>query len=311
MRHRDLFRFLAGVLVLVSSAVLAGEFYTWKDERGEIHFSDSLSSVPQQYRDQIEGRRFEDRQDDGAGTAPEKTFRQPPAKQAGPGAAVERTKAKRHEVPYSAREGTAKRVIISAVLNGTVTAPLAIDTGAPGTIISASLADKLGLFDDEHGKVFIRAKGIGGSAPAIRTVIDTVEVGGARNTFVPTTVTAKLSDAFEGLLGMDFVANYAVTIDAARKKVVFEELPENPEHPGGHDQEWWTNLFREFAAYRTGWKEFSEQLNEKIRTSLVSDPEDKEMKEFSDDQYREADKLFDKLNQYATRNSVPMHWRQY
>lgn len=312
MRPRFPCGFLAAAIVLVSTCVLAGEFYTWRDERGEIHFSDSLSNVPPKYLDQIEGRRFEERQPDEAGTAAEKTSRERPVNQAGPQAASGRKKAKRHEIPYTAREGTAKRVIVSAVLNGTVSAPLAIDTGAPGTVISASLANKLGLFDDDHGKVLIRARGIGGSAPAVRTVIDTVEVGGARNTFIPTTVTAKLSDAFEGLLGMDFVANFAVTIDSSRKTVVFEELPENPEHPGGHDQEWWTTLFREFSAYRTQWKDYGEQLDKKIRNSLISSPtKDKELKEFADAQFREADKLYDKLEQYAAQNSVPMHWRRY
>jgi hypothetical protein len=34
-------------------------------------------------------------------------------------------------------------------------------------------------------------------------------------------------------------------------------------------------------------------------------------KDFADYQYREAEKLFDKLDDYARENAVPMHWRQY
>lgn len=302
-----LFVLLCSVLPLPLSAQ-AGRYYKWTDDAGNVHISDSLSSVPQKYRGQIESRRFEERE-------PEESDRERPAitipaadapQPSSPGKPL-----KRYEIPYTAYEGTARRIIINAVLNNTVNAKLAIDTGAPGTIITPALADKLGLQDKDHGTLLIRTGGIGGTAPAVRTIIDTIEVGGARSAFVPTTVTAKISDAFDGLLGMDFVANYAVTIDSVKNVVIFEELPVNPEHPGGHDKIWWTSLFKEFAEYRAHWKEYGESLERKIRSDIVSDPNDKKAKAFAEMQYREAEKLSDKLNRYAREHYVPMHWRKY
>ena len=182
----------------------------------------------------------------------------------------------------------------------------------PGTIISVPLATKLGLFDEDHGRLLISTGGIGGSAPAVRSIIDTVEVGGAVNTFVPITIIKPISDSFDGLLGMDFFSNYSVTIDTKRNVVIFEELPIDPEHPGGHDKEWWTTLFKEFSTSRARWKAYGESLDKKIRDSMQSiGNEDAERKKFAEDQYREADKLFDKLNRYAQEHSVPMHWKQY
>jgi len=51
----------------------------------------------------------------------------------------------RHEIPYDPYEGSAQRVIINVTLNGRVSARLAVDTGAPKTIISFELAEQLGL----------------------------------------------------------------------------------------------------------------------------------------------------------------------
>jgi hypothetical protein len=188
---------------------------------------------------------------------------------------------------------------------------MAIDTGAPGTVISESLAKKLGLFGGDQGRLLIKAGGIGGTTPAIRTIIDSIKVGGAYSRFVPTTVISKMSDSFEGLLGLDFVSNYNVTIDARRNVVVFEELPDDAEHPGGHDREWWSSLFREFGQYSAGWKAYRESLDKEIRNSLISQGgEAREAKAFADHQYREAEKLLDKLNRYATEHAVPMHWRR-
>jgi hypothetical protein len=284
------------------------EYYTWTDAGGNIHISDSLENVPEQYRNQVKSKTFGNETSTPAGPAegayPQQDYR--PDERRG------ERQPKRYEVPYVPYEGSAKRVIINAVFNGTVTGRLAIDTGAPGTVISSELAGKIGLFDEEMGKLRITTGGIGGSAPAVRSIVDTIQVGGAKIDFVPVTIIAPISSAFDGLLGLDFVSSYSVTIDAKRKVVVFEELPRDPDHPGGHDREWWTSLYREFADSRAAWKAYSDALDKKIRASMRSiNNEDVARKDFADDQYREAEKLFDKLNRYARENSVPMHWRKY
>jgi|GEM_PF-646928 len=298
----------------------SGAYYKWTDESGNLHISDSLTNVPEKYRSQIESKKFEnDESEPSPSPAPSRSpsslrplknarpAKQPPAGEEGEG-----KQPTRYEVAYTPYEGSAKRVIVSVLFNGSVTAPMAIDTGAPGTVISATLAKKLGLFAEDQGRLVILAGGIGGSAPAVRTIIDTIQVGGAKSIFIPTTVIAKLSKSFDGLLGLDFVSNYSVTIDSKRKVVVFEELPVDPEHLGGHDQEWWTALFKEFASSRADWRAYSEALDKKIRASMRSiGNEDTDKKAFADYQYREADKLFDKLHRYARENNVPMHWRQY
>ncbi len=312
-------RFVAAVvLVLFCSPGFSGEFYKWTDDSGNVNFSDSLDKVPEKYRSQIESRRFGNNDEERGGneninTAPPESLERPHVQRRLPDAEDQTAQPlKRYEVPYKPYEGSAKRVIVEAKFNGSVTAPMAIDTGAPGTVISVALAKKLGLLDESHGRLFIAAGGIGGTARAIRSIIDDIQVGEARSHFIPTTITAELSKSFDGLLGLDFVSNYSITIDSKRKVVVFEEIPTDPDNPGGHDQEWWTGVFKEFATSRTDWKNVSIALDKKIRESVVSgDARLTAQKDFAEYQYREAEKLFDKLNKYARENAVPMHWRQY
>jgi hypothetical protein len=308
-RRRFSAGFIAVVLILFHCAPgYSGGYYKWTDESGNIHISDSLGNVPEKYRDQIEHKTYENEPLSPA-EQPDSALSSRVQRAAEKG---EEKQPQRYEVPYVPYEGSARRVIIKAVFNGSVTASMAIDTGAPGTVISSSLAKKLGLFDEGQGRLLITTGGIGGSAPAVRSIIDTIQVGGAKIEFVPTTIIAPISDAFDGLLGLDFVSNYSVTIDSKRMVVVFEALPRDTDHPGGHDREWWTSLFKEFAASEATWKAYGEALDKKIRNSMRTiENEDTARKAFADDQYREAEKLFDKLNQYARENSVPMHWKQY
>jgi hypothetical protein len=201
--------------------------------------------------------------------------------------------------------------------NDSVTAPMLLDTGSPGMMISYDLADKLGLFHKDNAKLVTAVGGIGGTAPGIITIIDTVRMGEARDYFVPTTISASLSDHFEGLIGMDFMSNYTVQVDIRRKVVLFEELPPRGSMPGGHDEEWWRINFRQFAALRLEWRQVKEKFNKWLDThkndgtNLIGSGEAPRIKRFLEWQCAEADKLFDKLNGYAVRNSVPMHWREY
>jgi hypothetical protein len=230
-------------------------------------------------------------------------------------------KLQRHEVSYKAYEGTAKRIIIPVKFNDSVTAPMLLDTGATGMHISVDLAGKLGLFEKDEGKLFESASGIGGTIPALLTIIDHVQVGEIEEHFIPTTVTRSFSSEFEGLVGMDFMVNFSIQIDTKRHVVIFEENPADQQMPGGHDEEWWRTNFNQFAVKREEWAklrrvlyDYSGDLSKPItrvmtgtRTRVVTVGE---LRTFVDRQYQEADKLFRKLDRYAIDYAVPMEWRE-
>lgn len=280
------------LVLLLLWAVPAGafDFYTWTDDEGVTHFANSLEDVPERYRDQIETM------DTGvAESAPAAVAPDPGTAPANPPAPRGR-----FEIPYQAYEGSARRVIIPVTFNDRITAPMALDTGSPGMVISIDLAERLGLFSRGQGVMFTEVAGIGGNQLAIKTIVDSVAVDSARQAFVPTTVTTGISDAFEGLIGMDFLSNHTISIDSSRQVLVFQETPPAGDTRGGHGETWWRNTFREFREARDYWKSVAEAEDSRFGTRAG---------EFVQFQARESQRLLLRLDRYASQHAVPRHWR--
>jgi hypothetical protein len=209
---------------------------------------------------------------------------------------------KKYTVPYS---GNSRRIIIPVTFNGRVTAKMLLDTGAPGMHISGALAEKLGLLDSRESNLWVIVGGIGGSVPAIFTIMDSIRVGEAEDNFIPTFISRSVSSEFEGLIGMDFMANYQVRIDTKNQVVIFEELPESKEMPAGHNEQWWRTTFDQFKSLRLAWEKYRDSFS---RQEAFTQRE-KDLKAFIDRQYRKVNELNDRLSGYASQHSVPLEWR--
>jgi hypothetical protein len=237
----------------------------------------------------------------------------PPATPSKPGAQPARKA--RHEIPYDPYEGSAQRVIIKVTLNGRVQARLAVDTGAPKTIIFPELAERLDLLSETSAGVWTRAGGIGGSTPALRTIIDTIRVGDIEEQFFTTTIVPELTPAFEGLIGMDFLSLFVVQVDPARHMLILEDIPPTSVTYGQRNEQWWRSNYQEFASLRRGWSNYADRLTQAIENSNIvagGGIEDARlMVDFARMQAREAERLVDQLNRRAVEYQVPMNWRQF
>jgi len=299
------------VIVLIASATLpafAGQLYKWTDPNGIVHYSDSpVTGQPALQLDSPDSNGNAARQNPknsppGSAAVPAPSPGAEPPSASGP---------KQYEIPYVPNEGSAKRIIVKATFNGTTTASIAIDTGSPDTVISFDLAKRLGLLSPDAAQLWTIAGGIGGEVPALSTIIDTISIGGAEQRFFVTTVTDSLSSAFDGVVGMDFLVSYSTRVDPTRHLLILQELPPGAERYGGHDEDWWRSQFRSLAFVRKQWKEAGPQYEEEISRSGIEPIEAKEVEEFDDQQYEEANKMFDTLNHYASELSVPMSWRAF
>ncbi|MBX3331568.1 MAG: aspartyl protease family protein [Nitrospira sp.] len=289
-------RVLGMTIFSVCSPVLAGELLRWVDDSGVTHFARSLEAVPKKYRSQVKLEKS------NTESVLKSASNQPPSPngrlQDGTVPGGGKSKLHVYEVPFEAYEGDAQRVIVSVTFNGTVTVPMAIDTGAPGLIISPRVAKRLGLFENGEGMVLTAAGGIGGKAPAVRTFLDTVQVGDAKDTFIPDTITDSISESFEGLIGMVFMSKYSFKIDSVKQVVIFEEAQPDPQAPGGRHERWWRSQFKELHVLHDAWELYSSG----------KDLDDQE-RDFARRQVTEAEKLLSKLDRYAGLNSVPHPWR--
>ncbi|MDR1727624.1 MAG: retroviral-like aspartic protease family protein [Acidobacteriota bacterium] len=275
-----------------------GDLYRWKDAEGTIHITEDPSSIPPEYRDETRSRALST--DTRASLL---------ADLADPGVAVTFSEdGLRHfEVPYAGYEGMARRIIIPVTINKSVTTTLLLDTGAPGLVIAPHLAERLGLIDPEEGGLIVTTGGVGGEVPATLTAVDSIQVGAAYAEFLPATITPINSEHFEGLVGMDFLAGYRISIDTSRNVLVFDELPMQQNMPGGHDEIWWRSNFHRIAGMKEAWRRFLIENENGAKTGAGFE----QRKKLARHQYSEAEKLYDKLERFASENSVPAHWRQH
>lgn len=211
-------------------------------------------------------------------------------------------KLKKYIIPYG---NTARRIIIPVTFDRRITVPMLLDTGAPGMHISARLAAKLGIFDNDDRNLLTRVGGIAGSAPAILTIIDSIQVGEAEDEFIPTLISDISIPGFEGLVGMDFMGKYSIQLDNKRRRVILQEMPESPSRPAGHDELWWRTTFIRFKSMKNGWEGYRDQH----KTVGAKTTSQKRIKAYIDRQCDRADYLYNRLNVYASEHSVPLEWR--
>ena len=216
-------------------------------------------------------------------------------------------------VPYRGQDARTQRILVPITVNGRATVMMALDTGAPSTLISQGLADHLGILRSDDGKLLSSARGIGGSAPAVEVVLDSLTLGPATEQFVPATVTASLSDNFDGLLGMDFITTFKLKIDSAQQVLILTLPQPDPKTPGGHGEHWWRRLFRQFVEQRKRWETFRDAVDQRIAKSQISESVGvenlKRLRLLADNQAQEAEKLQNRLERHASNHSVPREWR--
>jgi len=241
---------------------------------------------------------------------PAKTmFPQPPP----PASDGEGDRPRQISIRYKAFAGGARRILVPVTVNGSGTVMMAVDTGAPSSLISLRLANQMGILRETDGKLLIRAGGIGGSAPALLVVLDSLAMGEAKQDFVPATVVASLSDNFEGLLGMDFISSFNAKIDSSQELLVLTLPRPNRSRPAGHDEHWWRSTFKDFGAQRASWERFRTYVDERVaKSDFSSGPAIDalvQLRAVADTQVNEADRLLSRLDRHASNNSVPREWR--
>ena len=296
---------ITATIGLCTAAIVNGQMYRWVDENGQLHFSNSPQDVP----DEVRNKNNEYSPNSSSITI--NNDNKKPIK-SNTDAGSKTLSKDTISIPYTAKEGYANRVIIDVTFNGQVTVPMMVDTGSPGLVISNSLADYLNLFDEEGGRLMVVISGIGGQKIATKTIIDKLTIGGITEKFIPTHIVSGMSsNHYQGLIGMDVLSSYTITIDPTQHKLVANLIPSAQNHPAGRSRSWWTANFREFGFYKDYWKEQEELIGKSDSPyARLSSSEQKKIKSFIQQQKNIAQELYEKLDRHARWNSVPRHWRR-
>jgi clan AA aspartic protease (TIGR02281 family) len=269
------------VVLLLPLSVAVGKIYKWVDRHGAVHFTDNPDAVPAPYRDQIKTSSEPD-------LPPPQPRLQPQAPQAVP---VRTPHAPQGIVAPLQRVGNA--MLVQAMLNGFVQAPLVVDTGAAFTVISIASARRLGL--DLQRAAVIPMQSVSGPFLARLTKVRSISVGGATVDDVEVIVHDTSPGENVGLLGMSFLDSFQVTISAASNAMRLTPLQQDTssEWFGGKPEDWWRRKFR-----------FYRQQLAQIDAYLASNP----LPELEQTRWYFRAELAS-LERRASRAAVPRKWR--
>lgn len=236
---------LFGILFLAQGS-LAGIF-SYRDDKGAIHFTDDISKIPQKFRDSDKGVR-KHREAQGAYRATPKTSAEV-------------------ELPGSVSSGGEVQVplipagggnfLIDTVLNGRVQARLMLDTGASLITLTEEIASKLGI-TPYSGAAELPFKTAGGEDWMPLVALDVVAVGSAKTRLVEASINSHIKE-IDGLLGMSFLGDFRFEIDRTNKLLTLKP-PQNQDELvwDGKSGNWWKSRFEH---YDTNIKSYSSRAN--------------------------------------------------
>jgi hypothetical protein len=198
----------ASVLALALVAGLApavhAQIYRWTNDRGELHITEGLESVPARFR---------------AGAVllghPAAPAPAPAAEGAGTPAAAGDVGGVLVRIPFV----PGSPIVVSARVNGGRNVQLVLDTGADRTVISPQALSALGVDMRPLGRGTVQ--GVTGVVTDVDIVrVESLELGEAKAG--PIAVIAHNSNLTrgEGLLGRDFLDRFTVNIDTRAREVV-------------------------------------------------------------------------------------------
>jgi len=221
--------FLLAILIALALPASA-EMYKWVDEKGTVHFTDDISSIPEKYRENVEERE-----------TPKGTPDQEVREKSAPASAQETSEPEGFEVDLVRRH---ELWLAEVILNDRLKRYLVVDTGASFTLISRQVADELGIIIGENSPS-IPARTVSGFILTPLVTLSSIRVGKAEIKDVDVAVYT-MPSGNDGLLGNSFLNQFRVMIDSVNGKMILNSLQgiPSPDRPGGYGKDYWVGQFR-------------------------------------------------------------------
>jgi clan AA aspartic protease (TIGR02281 family) len=219
------------IIIMVTFAPPSyGEMYKWVDEKGTVHFTDDLSSIPEKYRQDAETRKPSKETLTPQPQEKPKSFL--PEKISEPGG-ITIDLVRKHEL-----------LLAEVILNGRIRQYFIVDTGASFTLINRAAAKELGITIDENTPfmpIFTASSLV--FLPLV--TLSSLRVGEAEVENVDVLIHDMPSDS-AGLLGNSFLNKFKVMLDSVNGKMTLYSMQgtPSPDRPGGYGRDFWVSQFR-------------------------------------------------------------------
>jgi clan AA aspartic protease (TIGR02281 family) len=283
-------RFLISLIMVLAVLVPSsfGQMYKWVDEKGTVHFTDDLSTIPEKHREGAETRK------------PQKeTPTSKPQEKPKPSLTEEITEPEGVTVQL-VRSGEVS--FTEVILNGRVRQYFMVDTGASFTVISRDAAKELGITIDENTPFIPVATA---SAIIFRPLVTlrSIRVGEAEVENVDALV-FDLPGGSPGLLGNSFLSKFKVVLDSNNGKMTLYSMQgiPSPDRPGGYGRGFWTGQFRFYNQVLEGLKKVKQRYEGKGTSSSELTRVNNAIRYFENQ--------LSELERKASFAGVPRNWRQ-
>jgi clan AA aspartic protease (TIGR02281 family) len=288
-KGNEVMRFL--ILFIVALVIFApssyGEMYKWADEKGTVHFTDDLSTIPEKYR---EGAEIRKPPKETSAPKPQEPEPSPPEKNSEPeGVAVDLVQ-------------SGELSLTEVLLNERVKQYFIVDTGASFTVISREAAKELGITIDENTP-FIPIATASSVIFNPLVTLKSIRVGEAEVENVDVLV-HNLPGRSAGLLGNSFLNKFKVVLDSVSGKMTLYSLKGTPssDRPGGYGRDFWTGQFRLYIRVL-------DELNRMKRRYEGSGGSSSELVRVNH-AIRYFENQLNELDRRASLAGVPRNWRQ-
>ena len=276
------------IILGVWAASSYGEMYKWVDEKGTVHFTDDLSTIPEKYHEEAETRK--------------------PSKETPTPKPQEKSKPSLPE-KISEPEGITVDLVRSGevsftevVLNERIRQYFIVDTGASFTVISREAAKELGITIDENTP-FIPITTASSVIFNPLVTLRSIRVGEAEIENVDVLV-HNLPGRSAGLLGNSFLSKFKVVLDSVNGKMTLYSLQGTPsaDRPGGYGRDFWVSQFRLYTRAL-------DELNKMKRMHEGRGGSSSELVRVNN-AIRHFENQLSELERKASLAGVPRNWRQ-
>ena len=278
--------FIIVLAVVVPSSY--GDMYKWVDDKGTVHFTDDLSTIPENYRPDVETRK-----PTKEAPAPQRKELSKPSSSISTAA----TEPEGFEVKLVRKH---ELWTAEVLLNGSVKRQFIVDTGASFSLIDSETAKEIGVTIDDNTP-FIPASTVSGVILTPLVILKSVRVGNAELENVEVSIHDMPSKG--GLLGNSFLNRFKVVIDSLNEKMTLFSMEGKPseDRPGGYSRDYWEGRFRFYYRILERLKEIkaeSERKGARAESVRVNNA------------IRYFENQLSEFEQRASFAGVPRNWRQ-
>jgi clan AA aspartic protease (TIGR02281 family) len=218
------------MITVIFAAPSYAEMYKWVDEKGAMHFTDDLSSIPEKYRQDAETRKPPE---ESSTPQPQGKPKPPPSAKVSEPEGFTVDLLRKHEL-----------LLAEVILNGRMKQYFIVDTGASFTLINKPIARELGITVDETTP-FIPIFTASSLILTPLVTLSSIRVGEAEVENVDVLIYNMPSES-AGLLGNSFLNKFKVMLDSANGKMTLYSMQgtPSPDRPGGYGRDYWVGQFR-------------------------------------------------------------------